>query len=78
MDSIPTIINRFLDIVVGPIFFGLIIIMFIWAGILFLTAQGDPTKITGAKKAVLWAVVGTAVGLLAFSVKGIIAKILGV
>ena len=55
------IIDRFVDKIAWPIFLGLVVIMFIWAGILFLTAQGDPGKISAARKAVIWAVLVVAV-----------------
>lgn len=70
------IIDRLLDKVVWPIFLGLVVIMFIWAGVLFLTAQGDPGKIGAARKAVIWAVVGVMVGFLAFSAVTLIRNII--
>ncbi|MDO8530091.1 MAG: hypothetical protein Q7S10_01665 [bacterium] len=70
------IIDRFIDKVAWPIFLGLVVIMFIYAGILFLTASGDPTKIGNARRAVIWAVVGVAVGFLAFSAVGLIRTII--
>ena len=72
------IINRLLKYVVWPIFLGLVIIMFIYAGVKFLTAQGDPTKISDARKAVIWGIVGIAIAIAAFSAKGLICEILGV
>ncbi len=59
-------INRIINIILWPVFTALIIIMFMWAGYLFLTAQGDSSKIAAAKKAVIFAVVGIAVGLLGY------------
>ena len=52
------IINRLLNLVVWPVFLGLIIIMFIWAGILYLTARGDPEKFKKANLAVIFAIIG--------------------
>jgi len=52
-------------------------IMFLVAGFYFITAAGDPEKITTAKKMVLWVLVGL---LIIFSAKGLIellADILG-
>lgn len=49
--------------------FGIIaIVMFVVAGILFLTAGGDPEKVGTARKAFLWGVAGVVVGILAFSI----------
>ncbi len=70
------IITRFLAIIVWPIFVSAIIIMLVYAGFLFVTAQGDPSKITSAKHAVIWAVVGIIVGILAYSAYGIIKSII--
>lgn len=49
-------------------------------GILFLTAQGDPSKLTKAKLALVGAIIGTAVGILAVAAPDIIgsAVLLGV
>ncbi|OGZ64036.1 MAG: hypothetical protein A3A98_03775 [Candidatus Staskawiczbacteria bacterium RIFCSPLOWO2_01_FULL_40_39] len=76
--DINAIIYRFLDMVLWPIFGGLVIVMFIYAGILFVTAQGDPSKISTARKAVLWAVVGIIVAFVAFSAVKLMREILGV
>lgn len=47
---------------------GLAVIMFIVAGILFITSSGDPGKVTTAKKAAIWAVVGIIIAIIAFSI----------
>lgn len=60
------------------IFNGLIIIMVVWAGFLYLTARGEPSKVTAANKALIWAVVGVAVGLLANTISGIVAWLVGI
>ena len=78
LDDVNTIITKIRTTIVWPIFVGSIIIMFIYAGILFATAAGDPSKIQTAKKAVIWAVVGTVVGIAAFSMLAILKPILGV
>lgn len=51
---------RTLAVVVG-------MIVLIWAGVLFMTAGGDEQKITTAKKAFFWAIIGIVVALLASS-----------
>ncbi|MBU4204628.1 hypothetical protein KKE19_00100 [Patescibacteria group bacterium] len=49
--------------------FGIIaIVMFVVAGVLFLTAGGDPEKVGTARKAFIWGVAGVIVGILAFSI----------
>jgi len=49
-------------------FAGFAVIAFVVAGILFLTAQGDPNKLTTAKNAFLWGVVGIVVAILGYSI----------
>lgn len=71
------IITNLLNIVVWPIFIAASIIMFIWAGILFITAQGDPGKIAEARKAVIWAIIGIVVGLLGYIAVGLLRGALG-
>jgi hypothetical protein len=44
------------------------VICFVIAGILFLTAQGNPEKIQAARSAFLWGIVGVVVGILAFTI----------
>ncbi len=73
---VKTIIDNLLNIVVWPVFFGASIVMLIWAGFMFLTAHGDPGKIAIAQKAVIWAIVGIAVAIIAFSAVNIIKSIL--
>jgi hypothetical protein len=47
------------------VFAGIAIIMFLVAGILFLTANGSPEKIGQARQAVIWGIIGIVVGILA-------------
>lgn len=71
------IMNRLVNYVVWPVFVGIVTIMFIFAGFLFLTARGEPAKIETARKALIWGSVGVAVGLIAFSAIATIKWILG-
>ena len=50
------------------------LIMFIIAGVLFLTAGGDPEKVKTARNAFLWGVVGIIVAVVAFSIVTIISR----
>ena len=63
--------------ILWPFFAGFAVIMFIVAGFLFLTAQGDPEKVNQARQATLWGVVGVIVGLIAFSIPFIVRVTLG-
>lgn len=72
------IINRLINIVVWPVFVAVVVIMFIWAGFLFLTSQGDTGKVATARKAIIWAVVGVLVGITAFSIVTTVQNIIPV
>lgn len=74
--DVKRIIENVINMVVWPIFFGLSVIMFIYAGVKFLTAAGDSSAINDAKKAVIWAMVGIAIAIIGFSIETIIAKLL--
>lgn len=59
-------------IVIGNVAVAIVIIFWIITGILFLSAQGDPTKLTTAKKALFAAIGGTVICIVAASAIGII------
>lgn len=58
------------------IFSGLTVIMFIVAGVLFMTAQGDPEKLRAARSSVIWGVVGIVVAIIAYSILSILGNAL--
>ena len=63
--DIPTLIQKLLEIVLkigAPI----IALAIIYAGYLFIAAQGNPTKLETAKKTLVWVVVGAAILLGAY------------
>lgn len=60
---------------VWQFFAGLAVIMFIVAGIQFLSSNGDPAKITAARNAFIWGVVGVVVAIVAFSIVQIVSGI---
>lgn len=60
------------------IFGGAAVVMFIWAGFMFLMAQGDPGKTNTAKQAVIWGIVGVGVALISTSIGMIVQSLLGV
>ena len=57
------------------VFTVIVIIMFVIAGILFLTAQGSPEKVATARLAFLWGVVGVVVGILAYTMITVVTSI---
>jgi hypothetical protein len=60
---------------IWPIFVGVAILMFIYAGFMFLTANGEPGKVATARHALVWGIVGVLVALLAFSLVTILASL---
>ncbi len=78
--GLPNVTNNLWAVIVGilsfiwPIFIGISILMFLIAGFLFVTANGEANKIEQAKKAMIWGVVGVVVGILSFSLPMIIGN----
>lgn len=56
----------------------LVVIFVLWAAFLFVTAGGNPAKVEEARARLIFAAIGVAVALLAWSVPTIIKGILGV
>jgi len=54
-----------------------VVVMFVLAGFKFFTAQGDPSKVHEATRAVVYGIVGTAVVILSFSMVVIVRRTLG-
>ena len=74
--SIDNIVGNIVD-KIWVVFAALAVILFVWAGVTFLTANGAPEKIQQARTAALWGVVGVVVMILAFSIFSIANSILG-
>ena len=53
---------------------GVIVILWVVSGIWFLTAQGEPEKLTSAKRALVAAVVGTLLVIIAASAINIVGS----
>lgn len=54
------------------------IIMFVWAGFQYLTAKGDPSKISEAHRSIIWGTVGAVVIVLAWSIIAILRLQFGI
>ena len=59
------------------IFAALAVIMFLYSGIIFLTAQGEPAKVSTARQAFLWGVIGVIVGIISYSIITVVGSIFG-
>lgn len=77
IDSLPTLINQ-IETIMWMVFGGIAVIMFVVAGIMFLTAQGQPEKVQTARSALIWGIAGVVVGILAYSILSIIGTALKV
>lgn len=60
----------------GLVFGAIAVIAFLVAGILFLTAGGQPEKVQMARNAFLWGVAGVVVGIMAFSIVAIVGSMI--
>lgn len=57
---------------------GVVVILWIITGLWFLTAQGSPDKLTSAKKALIAAVAGTILVVVAASAINIVGSMFGI
>ncbi|MYC37047.1 MAG: hypothetical protein F4X66_09070 [Chloroflexi bacterium] len=75
MEEIGTIFNN-VGILVAALAGGISLVMFGFAGIQYMTAQGDPQGMSRAKMSVIGAVVGLAIAGLAFVMPGVISRLI--
>ena len=61
---------------VGTLISSVAVVMFIVAGCLYLTSAGSPERIGTAKKALVAAIIGLAIGLAASSIASIVCNIM--
>ena len=72
---IPDIISRIIKIILGLV--GTVsLIVFIYAGFLWITAQGKPDQINKGRQAMLWAVVGIVVVFSSYAILRYVFEIL--
>ena len=80
----PVVIGSFYGIfdaifnVLWPTFLAYSVIMFVVAGIQFLSAQGEPAGVARARQSVIYGTIGVGVALLSSSIAPIIKLALGV
>lgn len=75
VDNIADLVTNTLTYIVWPILAGGTVVMLCYAGLLFITAEGDPEKIKRARAAVIWAIVGIIIGIVAYSIPTIITTV---
>ena len=59
------------------VFVVIAIIMFVVAGILFVTSQGSPEKVALARQSFIWGIAGVVVAILAYTIVSVISSGLG-
>ena len=80
----PLNVNTFQDLLtqiatgIGTLIASLGVIMLIWSGILYLTSGGSQERLGSAKKALIYAVLGIAIGVAANLIVIIVKNVLGV
>lgn len=73
-DTIKGLIETIVNNILMPIGGVVAVVMIMYAGFLFVTARGEPAKITKAKDALLYAVIGAAILLGAWVISQVIDK----
>ncbi len=77
VNDFPTLIKDITAYISGVIG-SLAVIIFIWAGILFVTSSGNEAQLGKAKKALLYAVVGSAIALAGAGLVAVIQAVIPV
>lgn len=71
--SVTNLIAKILSIF-WKVFVAFAVVCFVLAGIMFLTAMGNPEKVKTARNAAIFGAIGIVVAILAYSIVGIIEK----
>ena len=72
-----TVIQNSISLLLITVLF-LSLIFLIWGGIKWITASGDKTKLDGARKTIIFAIVGLLLSLLSFVIVNLVGSIIGV
>ena len=67
VDSLEALLTAVLNIIIY-MSFPIIVLMIVYTGFLFISAQGNPQKIEAARKALIWTVIG---GLIVLGAKAL-------
>ncbi|MDD2730618.1 MAG: pilin [Candidatus Portnoybacteria bacterium] len=76
-DTIPQLLSGIADFILKYIALPFAVLMMIWAGFRFVTAQGQPEAINKAKKNFIWTIAGVALILAANLLVGFVTDFLG-
>jgi len=64
-----------LELYAWIIFATVAIIVFVFAGVLFISAQGDAEKLKTAKRAFVWGIIGAVLAILSYAIRAILANV---
>jgi hypothetical protein len=73
--TLASLFGKIVSVVVLPVISGVALGFAIYAGILFVTSGGDPEKVTKARNALLWALVGVIVVSLSYGIVVLLNKL---
>jgi len=79
----PTSYNSFSELVTGIATFigglagGLATLMFTWAGILYMTARGNPEQVSRAHRALIYAAIGTGIAISGAGIAAYLSGLFG-
>lgn len=76
--TIGQMVRNVVNNVVWPFAVGLVVILWIVTGLLFLLAQGDPGKLTNAKGALVAALIGTVIVVISSIAMTVVCNALGI
>lgn len=74
-DDVRVMIGRIIKAILG-ISGGLALLMFIWGGLIWMTSQGEKSKIEKGQKTLSWAVIGLAILFVAYAAVNWVIKAL--
>lgn len=73
INTLPDLLKAIINNILLPIGSVIAVIMFIWSGFLFVTAQGREEQIKTARKALLYTAIGTAILLGAAAIANVLS-----
>ncbi len=76
--TIAGMVTNIVNNVVWPFAIGAVVVLWIATGLMFLTAQGEPGKLTNAKGALIAAIAGTVIVVLSNVAIAVVRNALGI